>query len=237
MGRTRAIIEDAKFPKELWAEIATTVVYLKNRSPTVALDNITPYEAWYGEKPDLHHLRILGCTTYVHVPEEKRVKLDSHTLKGQLIGYGTATNHWKVWIPEHGDVIVSRDVKFDESRSEILAIPAESAKPIIHDTIEVLQGPPNQYPTIPGTVRSPPPSPEPTERGHESSDESESEYGDTSMQEFPLRVSQRAGKGQHSVRYGHMAQLARTSNPDDEPEPIRKQQLIRHMASSGRRSS
>src|SRR5271167_3054287 len=51
MERTKAIIADGKFPKKLWAEIAATVVYLKNRSPTVALDNITPYEAWHKKKP------------------------------------------------------------------------------------------------------------------------------------------------------------------------------------------
>src|SRR5271163_3411151 len=67
MGRVRAIIDDAKFPKEIWDEIAETVVYLKNLSPTSALNNLTPHEAWYGTKPNLQHLRILGCTAYVHV--------------------------------------------------------------------------------------------------------------------------------------------------------------------------
>jgi hypothetical protein len=56
-------------------EIADTVVYLKNRSPTSAVAT-TPYELWHGKKPDLSHLRIIGSTAYVHVPKEKRIKLD-----------------------------------------------------------------------------------------------------------------------------------------------------------------
>jgi hypothetical protein len=85
MERTRSILVDAKLPKELWMEVAKTVVYLKNRSPTSALST-TPYEAWYGTKPDLSHLRITGSPAYVLIPKEKRVKLDSHSIKGQLIG-------------------------------------------------------------------------------------------------------------------------------------------------------
>jgi transposase InsO family protein len=105
MERTRAVLADAKLLKELWMEIAKTVVYLKNRSPTSAL-SITPYEAWFGTKPDLSHLRITGSPAYVHIPEEKRIKLDSHSIKGQLIGYG-GTNQYRVWDPMKENVIVS----------------------------------------------------------------------------------------------------------------------------------
>ena len=34
MDRTRAILAETGFPKILWMEIAATIVYLKNRSPT-----------------------------------------------------------------------------------------------------------------------------------------------------------------------------------------------------------
>jgi hypothetical protein len=106
MGRVRAIIHDAKFPKELWAEVAQTVVYLKNRSPALALDDIMPFDAWYGRKPALDHLRILGCTAYVYVPAEKRIKIDDRAEIGQLVGYGTANNQWKVWILEREVVVI-----------------------------------------------------------------------------------------------------------------------------------
>ena len=140
MERVKAILADSRLSKELWMEIANTVVYLKNRSPTAALDGKTPYEVWYGEKPDLSHLRILGCTAYVEIPKEKRVKLDSHSDKGYLIGYG-GTNQWRIWVPSRNDVIVSRDVIFNERKGQEMII-EEATAPVIHDTIEVLPGPP-----------------------------------------------------------------------------------------------
>ena len=108
-------------------------------------------------KPNLQRLRILGCTAYVHVPAEKRIKLDSHTMKGQHIGYG-GTNQWKVWIPDRNEVVISRDVVFDEEKGEQLMteVPAEGLQipakvpvlePIIHDEIQILPGPPDQYPS------------------------------------------------------------------------------------------
>src|SRR5579859_1518444 len=92
MERVKAIIADGEFLKNLWAEITATVVYLKNRSPTSALDNKMPFEAWHGKKPDLSHLHILGCDAFVHIPKEKRVKLDSHTEKGSWLDTEVRTN-------------------------------------------------------------------------------------------------------------------------------------------------
>ena len=49
MERVKAIIAEAKLDKRLWMEIADTVVYLKNRSPTSAVAT-TPYELWHGRQ-------------------------------------------------------------------------------------------------------------------------------------------------------------------------------------------
>src|SRR5947207_11457545 len=68
MGRVKAIIAEAKLDKRLWMEIADTVVYLKNRSPTSAVTT-TPYELWHGVKLNLWKLRFIVATAYVHVPK------------------------------------------------------------------------------------------------------------------------------------------------------------------------
>ena len=114
MERVKAIIAEAKLDKRLWMEIADTVVYLKNRSPTTAVAT-TPYELWHGVKPSLSHLKIIGSTAYVHIPKEKRIKLDTHSHKGILVGYG-GTNQYKVWDLTRNDVVVSRDVVFIEGK-------------------------------------------------------------------------------------------------------------------------
>jgi len=50
---TKCILYENELPKKLWAEIANTVVYLVNRMSTSVLYKRTPFEAWFGYKPNL----------------------------------------------------------------------------------------------------------------------------------------------------------------------------------------
>ena len=68
-------MHEAGLPHSLWMEAVRTAIYLKNLAPTAALDNMTPEEAWTGEKPDASHLRAFGCKALAHVPDEKQTKL------------------------------------------------------------------------------------------------------------------------------------------------------------------
>jgi len=116
MERVKATIAEYELDKRLWMELASTIVYLKNRSPISAVPMSTPYEAWHGTKLNLSHLKIIGLTAYVHVPKEKRVKLDVHSHKGIMIGYG-GTNQYRIWDLIRKDIVVSRDVVFTEGKS------------------------------------------------------------------------------------------------------------------------
>ena len=61
-------------PAELWAECAATSAYLLNRTLTSALPDMTPYEAWHGEKPAYGLLRTVGCLAYAHTHAVTRNK-------------------------------------------------------------------------------------------------------------------------------------------------------------------
>jgi hypothetical protein len=43
----------------------------------MALQRMTPEEAWSGRKPSVAHMRMFGCLAYAMVPDEKRGKLDT----------------------------------------------------------------------------------------------------------------------------------------------------------------
>ena len=80
---------------------------------------------------------------YVHVSKDTRRKLDYNTRKCRLVGYG-GTNQWRAWDDAKKDVIVSRDVIFDEQpildgitivedeavHDEIVAPPQQEREPI-----------------------------------------------------------------------------------------------------------
>jgi transposase InsO family protein len=84
--RIRSIIAETGFPKVLWAELACTVTYLKNRSPTRSLRDKTPCEALYCIKPDLSHLIAIGTKAMPHIPKSKNQKLDSYADEGIMVG-------------------------------------------------------------------------------------------------------------------------------------------------------
>jgi transposase InsO family protein len=71
---------------ELWGEAVNMAVYIKNRCPTKALDSKTPQEAWSARKPDVSHLRVFGCKAFAHVPDEKRIQLESKSMPCVFIG-------------------------------------------------------------------------------------------------------------------------------------------------------
>lgn len=114
---SRLMLLDAKFPKKFWAEAVSvsTAVYLRNHCPTKAVKSKTPYEAWYGQKPKVDHLRVFGCDAYTHVPKDEWGKLDR---KCVLLGYSKMTKGYRLYDPVKDKVIYSRDVKFNETEIE-----------------------------------------------------------------------------------------------------------------------
>jgi hypothetical protein len=89
----RTIVESArsqmygkKVPLELWGLAVQCAVYVQNRT-TSCTNSKTPFEYWYKKKPDISHLKIFGCRVFVHVPDEKRRKLDPKATEGMMMGY------------------------------------------------------------------------------------------------------------------------------------------------------
>ena len=108
----RSMLLDAKLPKRFWAEAVSTAVYLKNRTSSKPLQDMTPYEAWHGRKPSVRHLRVFGCDAYAHIPRDERTKFDSMARKCIFLGYGQG---YRLYVPIRQKIIYSRDIQFNES--------------------------------------------------------------------------------------------------------------------------
>eukprot|EP00253_Pinus_taeda_P009658 PITA_09658 len=80
------MLSGAGLGQAFWVEAVETACYLVNRSPSSTLEDKTPQELWTSKKPSHSHLRVFGCDAYVHVPKEKRTKLDSKSEKCIFIG-------------------------------------------------------------------------------------------------------------------------------------------------------
>jgi O-phosphoseryl-tRNA(Cys) synthetase len=68
-------------------EAVDTERYLVNMSPSSVLVNTNPNEVWSGKNPSVAHLKLFGCDAFMHVPKEKRSKLDKKEIKCIFIGY------------------------------------------------------------------------------------------------------------------------------------------------------
>ena len=108
----RAMLADSKLPKRFWAEALATAMYLRNRSPTTAVKEKTPFEVLTGKKPNVENLRIFGCNAYAHVPKDERKKLDSKTKKSIFLGYGDGIKGYRLYDNNKKKVFYSRDVQF-----------------------------------------------------------------------------------------------------------------------------
>lgn len=112
---TRAIMHaHDEIPKGLWAEISKASVYILNRTGPTPVDGKSPHELWYGKKPRINHLRIIGSHCYVHVPKQKRsCKLDKKAQTGILIGYD-GDEGYRVFDVKNLKLLRSRDIVVDE---------------------------------------------------------------------------------------------------------------------------
>jgi hypothetical protein len=112
--KVRCMLFDAKLPKEFWAEAAATAVYLMNRSPSRSIDNRIPEEIWTKRQVDINHLRIFGCKAYMHIPKEKRRKLDNKAQECIFVGYSLDTKGYRLYRSETKETFISRNVTFFE---------------------------------------------------------------------------------------------------------------------------
>jgi hypothetical protein len=69
------------------------------QSPHRILTDKTPKEAFIGLKPEIGHFKIFGCPVYIHVPVEKRTKLEPLGEKGIFVGYSETSKDYRIFIP------------------------------------------------------------------------------------------------------------------------------------------
>lgn len=114
----RCLMREAKIHRRYWPEIMKTVAYLKNRSIANTAENKTPYEIFFGKKPNVKHLKIYGSRVFVRVPEALRKKWDDKAQLGVLVGYNE--NGYRVLI--NNRVINARHVQVVEESTKIICL-------------------------------------------------------------------------------------------------------------------
>ena len=179
---TRALLYGASLPAKYWSAALTHAAYLHNRRVHHGTNN-TPFELWYGRKPNLRRLRVFGSRVCVKRTGYRRAKLDRHDFTGIFIGY-TATDANIRYIDVHSGVVKScHHAVFDECwfhqpwrlpaaqllydlgtavattpsepQPSNIHPPSDGTSPVEEDIIRILPG----NPTTPSPSDDPPPAP------------------------------------------------------------------------------
>jgi hypothetical protein len=107
MECAKSMIRAQGLDLEFWAEVVNTMVYINNRCPTKGLESKTPQEAWIDKKPDVFHLKVFSCKTFVHIPDEKRSKLESKSMPCVFLGYCEGSKAYQLICVETKRIIKS----------------------------------------------------------------------------------------------------------------------------------
>ena len=153
--RSIVMRDAANLPEKLWPECAQAAVYLYNMSPSEAHDLRSPNEVldswfrqyfrWYEPeivtritvdlRPDWNGIYVYGARAYPLIKEreagkEKRAfKVMPRAHIGYLVGY-VASNIYRIWVPQLDQVIVTRNVVFDESKLYSKTLEQQAGQPV-----------------------------------------------------------------------------------------------------------
>jgi hypothetical protein len=117
MNMVRSMLLEKKVPKTFWPEAVNWAIHILNRSPTFAVKDKTPEEAWSGVKPSVEYFKVFGCLSHVHVSDNNRTKLDDKSRGSVLLGVSAESKAYRLYDPMSQRIIMSRDVVFEEDKS------------------------------------------------------------------------------------------------------------------------
>ena len=116
----RALMFTMNVPKYLWGDAILTATYLINRLPSRPINFETPLSILTKtylqvSTSNTLPLKTFGYTTFFHIHDHNRNKLDPRALKTIFIGYSPTQKGYCCYCPQNKKTYVSRDVTFFEN--------------------------------------------------------------------------------------------------------------------------
>lgn len=106
----RCMLLDAKLEKCYWGEAITTAAFLQNFLITSSANKI-PIEVWEGKNLQPLNFEIFGSLSLVHIPKEKRKKLDQKAKYLIFVGYSEESKGLRFLDKNTNKITISRDYK------------------------------------------------------------------------------------------------------------------------------
>lgn len=108
---------EANLPSKFWYQAAETAVFLHNRTICKSSGDlsITPFELWHKRKPDIHHIRVFGCSAQILIRKPLRGgKFEEVTNDGVLLGFVDDNFNYRVFNLDTNRIVISHNVYFQK---------------------------------------------------------------------------------------------------------------------------
>lgn len=91
----RCILFGSDLPQTFWSMAVKSAAYIHNCTMNTTTDGKTPQEMFLNLKPQVDNLRVFGSWDFVHVPVQKRRKLDHRAVRSCFVGYLEGSKGWR----------------------------------------------------------------------------------------------------------------------------------------------
>lgn len=118
MSHARTMRLASNLPPNCWDEFVVTSCYLSNRVSVKSQQGLTPFECWSGHKPNVSHLREIGCRAFVLI-QSHNPKVNARSVECVLIGYSANSKAYRCYHHPTNKVFVSFHVSFIESHETV----------------------------------------------------------------------------------------------------------------------
>ena len=115
------MIQAKSLDPTLEVEAISNTTHILNRSPHIALDGKTSFQAWCGRKLVVSHFRVFSCLAWEN--------LSSKGCKARaprpctFIRYEESVKEYRLMDPETHEIFIERDVQFEEISPNLSSIP------------------------------------------------------------------------------------------------------------------
>ena len=115
----RTMLNENHLPKYFWTDAVSTTCYVLNRVIIRPLLKLTPYEIYKGRKPNISHLKVSGCKSFVlNNGKESLGKFDAKADEDLFLGYSSTSKAYRVFSKNSLKIEEFFHVVFDESNPQ-----------------------------------------------------------------------------------------------------------------------
>jgi len=112
----RTLLNSSKLEQNLWAEAVRTAIYALNRCINSSDGEKTPYEKWFGSRPNVSNLRVFGQKAFI-LDHHKHGKFEQNAKEVIFVGYTDTFNTYRFFDKTSNKIVISCDVTFEKIKT------------------------------------------------------------------------------------------------------------------------